>query len=270
MTFRRTASSLLLACAVLAPAASAQIGTNFCTANANSTGSPSAIGAVGSTDVALNDVTLQVSGLPANQFGLFITSQTPTFVANAGGSNGNLCIGGSLGRFNSALVNSGPAGTASLVVDLTAVPNSTQLYAVMPGDTVYFQLWHRDVVGPGFSNFSPGHEVTFDAAPGLSFQNDVYPLLTQPNINADACVVCHGGLCGLDMGSTAQEAYNALVNVQAGCCFPDIYVVPGDANASVLYQKLGSPACGQAMPFGGTFAGDPNVVRDWINAGAPF
>ncbi|MFT7168759.1 MAG: hypothetical protein ACI80K_001893, partial [Paracoccaceae bacterium] len=29
-------------------------------------------------------------------------------------------------------------------------------------------------------------------------------------------------------------------------------------------------ACGQQMPFGGTFAGDANVIQDWINGGANF
>ena len=49
-------------------------------------------------------------------------------------------------------------------------------------------------------------------------------------------------------------------------------MVPGDPAASLLYDKLANPtpSCGGQMPFGGTFAGDVNVVRDWILAGAPF
>ncbi len=40
----------------------------------------------------------------------------------------------------------------------------------------------------------------------------------------------------------------------------------------MFYEKLSQPqpSCGASMPQGGTFAGDPNTVRDWILAGAPF
>lgn len=275
MTFRRTLSALALAGSVLGSTASAQIGTIFCPGNVNSTGAASVMSATGSTDVAQNDVTLTVDGLPANQFGLFITSQTPTLVSNPGGSNGDLCIGGSLGRFNSNLVNSGATGDVSIALDLTAIPNSNALYAVMPGDTVYFQLWHRDVAGPGFSNFSPGIEIAFDAAPpAISFATDIYPMLTQPNIGADACIVCHssgGGLCGFEIPNDAASAFTAIVSAPSNFCCPNqTYVIPGDSANSLLYQKLTNPACGGTMPSFGTFAGDTDVIRDWIDAGAPF
>ncbi len=271
MMFRNALPALALAGSLLATTASAQIGSIFCAGQPNSTGTASVMSASGSTDVSQNDVTLTVDGLPANQFGLFITSQTPILAPNPGGSNGDLCIGGSLGRI-STLVNSGATGDVSLALDLTGIPNSNALYAVSPGDTVYFQLWHRDTAGPGFSNFSPGIQIAFDAAPpSISFASDIYPMLTQPNIGAAACNICHGGLCGFSIGNDPASAYAAIVSAPSNFCCPnETYVIPGDPANSLLYQKLTNPACGGQMPQGGTFAGDTDVVRDWILAGAPF
>ena len=166
----RALATFAFAAASLSSAATAQIGSTYCVAAPNSTGSISLISATGSTDVALNDVTLGVSSLPLNQFGLFVTSQTQTFVMNPGGSNGNLCVGGMIGRFNAGIVSSGATGTVSLALDLNAIAAPMGAYSVMPGDTVNFQFWHRDVAAPGFSNLSQGLEIQFDSAPGLTFQ----------------------------------------------------------------------------------------------------
>ena len=76
------------------------IGANYCTANANSTGSAASISGFGLTSVAANDVTLTASNLPQNQFGILIVSAAQGFIPNAGGtSNGNLCLGGAIGRY---------------------------------------------------------------------------------------------------------------------------------------------------------------------------
>jgi len=263
-----------LALLVLAGTSSAQIGSSYCAANSNSTGGPSVISATGSTDVALNDVTLACSALPLNAFGYFVTSQTQAFIPGPGGSSGNLCIGGNIGRYAGNIVSSGATGSVSLTVNVAALPAPTGNYAALPGDTVNFQFWHRDAVGGSVtSNFSPGLEITFDSA-GPTFSQDVWPLLSQPNINAPECTICHGSFGGLNLGATPASAYAALVNVASSSfnCQGSIYVVPGDFQNSLLYDKLASPtpSCGSQMPFGGTFAGDVNVIRDWIAAGANF
>ena len=68
------------------------LGTSYCgPAVANSTGSPATISADGSALVTDDDVTLIADDLPMNSFGFFLTSQTQGFVANPGGSSGNLC-----------------------------------------------------------------------------------------------------------------------------------------------------------------------------------
>ena len=139
------------------------IGANYCSANANSTGGLSAMSAFGLTSVAANDVTLSASDLPPNQFGIFIVSATQGFVPNAGGtSNGNLCLGGAIGRYvgPGEILSSGAAGEFSLAIDLGLIPQGGGTTATMAGDTWNFQAWHRDAVGLG-SNFTDGIEIVF-------------------------------------------------------------------------------------------------------------
>lgn len=139
------------------------IGTNYCAAAANSTGSEGEIGAFGSDVVADDDLTLTATALPANQFGIFVTSRTQAFLPGAGGtSNGNLCLGGSLGRFGQPqqIFSTGAGGEFSLAPSLAMFPQGGAFVSVVAGDSWSFQAWHRDVVGLG-SNFTDGVEVTF-------------------------------------------------------------------------------------------------------------
>ena len=108
--------------------------------------------------MADNDLTLEAFHLPLNQFGYFITSQTPGFVPNPGGSQGNLCLGGTIGRFVQQVQNSGASGSFTIQVDLTAMPPPLQP-VVQPGDTWNFQAWYRDVGGQ--NNFTNAVSVTF-------------------------------------------------------------------------------------------------------------
>lgn len=137
------------------------IGTNYCSAVPNSTGQAASMSALGSTAVAQNNVTLHCDALPPNQFGLFVVSRIQGFVPGPGGSLGNLCLGGSLGRYN-LVQNSGPTGEVSFPVDLTAIPQGSQSVATLPGDTWNFTYWYRDVVGGGaVSNFADGLSIDF-------------------------------------------------------------------------------------------------------------
>lgn len=135
------------------------LGQNYCTAAVNSTGSAARMVASGSTSAAANDLTLSATQLPNNQFGLFLTSRTQSFVSGTGGSsNGNLCLGGQIGRIN-IVRNSGSVGSFSLTVDLGTLPQGGGTVAAMAGDTWNFQAWYRDGVGLG-SNFTDGLEIT--------------------------------------------------------------------------------------------------------------
>ncbi len=80
-----------------------------------------------------------------------------------GGSQGDLCLGGAIGRFNGAteIQLGGPCGIFDLVVDLTSVPTPFGRTSVMAGETWVFQCWYRDTNPSSTSNFSDAVNVTF-------------------------------------------------------------------------------------------------------------
>lgn len=140
------------------------LGSPFCgPAVPNQVGLSGEMSATGSAVVADNDLTLVASQLPPQVFGFFIASETQGFVTNPGGSFGNLCVVGSIGRFQQQIQSSGSAGTFSIPVDLTAIPQPVGTNSVAPGDTYFFQAWYRDANGgvPG-SNFTDGYEINFN------------------------------------------------------------------------------------------------------------
>ena len=140
------------------------VGSPYCATNANSTGSSGVLSASGSPLVSANDLTLEASSLPNNSFGFFLASLDQGFVQNPGGSAGNLCLGGSIGRYvgPGQIKNAGTTGAFSLTLDLTQVPQPTGFVAIAGGETWRFQTWHRDAVGGSTtSNFTNGLEIDF-------------------------------------------------------------------------------------------------------------
>ncbi|MCP3918988.1 MAG: LamG domain-containing protein [bacterium] len=135
------------------------VGTIYCSpALPNSTGLPATIAATGSASATLNELTLTIDQVPPNQFGYFLTSRTQGLLSPPG-SSGLLCLSNDIGRYNAiADIFQGP--TASLIVDLTAIPVNPPV-AVVPGDTFNFQAWYRDNNPMLTSNFSDGVEVVF-------------------------------------------------------------------------------------------------------------
>ncbi|MCP3915714.1 MAG: hypothetical protein GY711_09175 [bacterium] len=137
------------------------LGASYCgPAVPNSTGSPATIEAFGWIRVSDNDFTLTARDLPPFQFGYFLASRTQAFVAMPGGSDGNLCLGGTIGRFYAQVASSGPAGTISIPVDLMGMP--PPLTNVAAGEAWNWQCWYRDVNPGPTSNFSEGREVIFE------------------------------------------------------------------------------------------------------------
>lgn len=126
----------------------------------NSSGFPASMDAQGSLAAADNDFTLFAQQMPTNQFGYFLTSQTEDFVIGAGGSQGNLCLGGQIGRYTGDVQNTGIFGTFQLTLDLTAMPVGAGT-AVLPGDTWRFQCWFRDGNPTPTSNFTDALRLTF-------------------------------------------------------------------------------------------------------------
>ena len=137
------------------------LGTNYCTAQPNSTGSAAAISATGSATAADNDVTLHATGVPPMQFGIFITSETQAATPLA---SGTLCVGGNIVRFQGPgqIRQADANGEYSLQIDTTALPAGVPT-PILPGETWNFTTWFRDLdpmVG-NTANFSDGVSIDF-------------------------------------------------------------------------------------------------------------
>ena len=118
----------------------------------------------GGRTVAQNDLLLTANNLPASAFGFFLTSQTQGFVTQPAGSQGNLCLGGAIGRYVGAgqVLDSGAAGQFALTLDLNQMPTPTGLVPAVAGETWNFQSWFRDsVAGQATSNFTDAVSLSF-------------------------------------------------------------------------------------------------------------
>jgi len=136
------------------------LGQSFCgPALANSTGSPGVISASGRAQVALNELRLHATQLPPGRFGIFLASQTLAS-SNPPGSQGTLCLGGSLGIFKLQVASTGAAGELEIEVDLSSIPTVPPT-AVQPGETWSFQAWFRDVNPGSTSGFTDGVAIGF-------------------------------------------------------------------------------------------------------------
>jgi len=139
-------------------------GAPYCSPAAlNSTGQRATIEGRGSAVIANDDFRLIASHLPLQSAGYFLCSQTQGFIFAPGGSSGNLCLGGSIGRVVSGqILNSSFFGSFSVGVDLTALPQPTGAVPAVVGETWNFQAWFRDGVGGQVtSNFTDGWSVTW-------------------------------------------------------------------------------------------------------------
>jgi hypothetical protein len=84
----------------------------------------------------------------------------------------------------------------------------------------------------------------------VSYQNDIVPLWVQ-------CAGCHNGNTPPNL---SESSYNSLL---------DGYVVPSNAEASILYQSLlGTNGVSLMPPSGEWPASKISLVRDWIDQGA--
>ena len=92
--------------------------------------------------------------------GLLLASQTQGFVPFAGGSQGNLCLGGVIARFVADLTLAAADGTMTFDPHLTDVPLAPPR-EVQAGETWNFQVWYRDVAAGPTSNFTDAVSITF-------------------------------------------------------------------------------------------------------------
>lgn len=139
------------------------LGSLVCLGELNSTGMGAMLKISGSDIAADNDLVLNGSQLPMNTNVLFINSREVNFVANPGGSEGNICIASfNMGRHVSKIAGSGATGTVAVALDLANIPTNLGMMAAVAGETWYWQGWYRDTVGGvSTSNFTAATCVTF-------------------------------------------------------------------------------------------------------------
>jgi hypothetical protein len=128
----------------------------------NSTGQAATVRAFGEPTVSTNNLSLLFRGLPPATTVLPLASRTTGLVPMAGGSQGTLCLGGGIGRFDDpgqVRIATG-RGAASVQLELTAFPTPTGLVSVLPGETWNFQAWYRDGNPGPTSNFTDAVSVT--------------------------------------------------------------------------------------------------------------
>ncbi|MEM9379127.1 MAG: hypothetical protein AAGB93_04185 [Planctomycetota bacterium] len=148
--------------AIVSETSSSVEGSQFCDAEPNASGLSAWIRASNSNYNPSGSITLRVQDLPANAFGYAIGSLNTSFTPNPGGSAGNLCLGGAIGRFNGQVQDSGINGRSSVVLDLQDIPQPSGSTSAMVGDRWKFQYWTRDSLGGvATSNFSNGVVVHF-------------------------------------------------------------------------------------------------------------
>jgi len=145
--------------ALFASAGPDSIGRNFCPGTRNSSGQLGYLAAYGDNGT-MTPKSLLATGLPPHQFGLFLVSGAfgSTFPA---GSQGRLCLAGSIGRYNGSIASTGAAAELSFQMDPTAIPQGVSLVSAAAGETWGFQAWHRDANPGQTSNFTSGVQITF-------------------------------------------------------------------------------------------------------------
>lgn len=140
------------------------IGGRICDGTINSTGSTARIQSSGSLAVDDNWLVLDGTRLPPSTFGIFLTSRAYEIQPMVGGFAGTLCLGAPIGRLDNPgqVVFSDGMGQVSLDVNLQQLPQGIGTVSAQPGETWYFQLWHRDRVGMvATANLSEAIELRF-------------------------------------------------------------------------------------------------------------
>ncbi len=138
------------------------LGSQYCEAAVNSTGASAFIRAHGSTWWPASLLVLRASEMPPATFGYFLVADQTGFVMNPGGSQGNLCLGGAIGRFSAPgqIPNSGFGGWIELAIDPTNLPSPVGPVTAVPGETWHFQCWFRDANPAVTSNFTLPTSIT--------------------------------------------------------------------------------------------------------------
>ncbi|MEM9799107.1 MAG: hypothetical protein AAGA20_02210 [Planctomycetota bacterium] len=130
------------------------IGRQYCSAVENSVGGNGWLALYG-TQSSHAYKTAVASGLSESGIVLLLNSLESGFVAEPGGSSGNLCLGGTVGRMLDVVAPIAPDRTATIQFDPRALARPNGTVAAQPGETWHFQAWYRDNEnGVATSNFT--------------------------------------------------------------------------------------------------------------------
>jgi hypothetical protein len=139
------------------------LGEDVCNGLANSTGASAWLEALGSRQIDKGLLRLRAGDLVPGQMAMFIAGESSGYVINPGGSQGALCLGGRLARFN----RPGELGVASAdgrmerVIGTDSIPVNPTV-PILAGESWVFQCWYRDNNAGFSSNFSAAVEVQFE------------------------------------------------------------------------------------------------------------
>ena len=137
------------------------VGTPYCVpTQVNSLGLHGRLVGTGSGIVASAQFVLDARDLPAGVPAYALASRDTDLVVMPPGSQGTLCLGGSIGRMVDTVAFTKPNGRARFPVFLERIPTTPEV-AVMPGETWRFQAWYRDMNPGPTSNFTEALEVVF-------------------------------------------------------------------------------------------------------------
>ncbi|MEZ6018242.1 MAG: hypothetical protein R3F49_24275 [Planctomycetota bacterium] len=136
------------------------LGSEFCSASINSTGASARIWAAGLASSEDDWFHLGIEGGPEGAAAMILVSQTSSQGTSLPGSQGALCLAGTVTRLGSTLGRVSAGGSYGAHLDLTLPTSPPQAIGV--GETWHFQCWYRDANPGPTSNLSTALTVSFN------------------------------------------------------------------------------------------------------------
>lgn len=160
----KDASGIRIGQALLELDSTGALGTVFCAAVPNSTGSPGSLAVTGSNLAASGSLTFLAGDLPSGVSAILLVSPSRASVPSFPGSDGVFCLGATVGLYDAPgqIGRVDTAGRASFPVALSSIPDGAGGFvAGLSGDVWNFQCWYRDQRpdGSATTNFTTAMEV---------------------------------------------------------------------------------------------------------------
>lgn len=138
------------------------VGTSYCGPAVANSSLEAGVMYVRGSGIAGDPLALSATNLPEGEFGFFLAARQQGFTPMAGASQGTLCLGSDFARY-SAFAGQVLGGNFGIEIDTSMVPfSSAGVQAILPGETLNFTCWYRDVNPASTSNFTDAVSVTFN------------------------------------------------------------------------------------------------------------